>query len=517
MRFVLFAVPVVDETDAGYRVIGMDAHKECPPYGVYTLATVVRGRGHHVHHVDLVAEETLDIARHREFIEQADLVGISATSMAWPAATVVLKAVRAIRADVAVVLGGIHPTMFDRYILQKFPVDFVVRGEGERTLVELIDRLETDRRFRSVPSLTWRDGSGAIVQNPAGPRIPKAELTEFPVADYSTLPAGIYKGLSIESSRGCSFDCSFCSTQYRKSWRPQEPGRFVERLETVMGHLDKVLDPYVHVIDDEFAMNPKRVIAVAQELARKDLEPKLVYDARANDILFEGLVDHIAPYTLNFLIGAECGYDEGLVKIGKGTTTAILERAARVLHRAGIGERADFSFIIGLPWETADEVRKTIRFAGHLHASYGVTVLLQWYYQLPGSRLWDEARREGLVHETMYDKPGVFTTNLYLFRTANRLSPQEILEISEEVASMVMIARLRLLERTDRGLLEQKKIEYRHPEVIDRYFPRESIARPTGGLSNLREIAKPSRGLPVRRMSPEGNRFPAPSGSVPCP
>src|SRR5262249_45788681 len=146
----------------------------------------------------------------------------------------------------------------------------------------------------------------------------------------------------IESSRGCAFDCSFCSTSYRKSWRGIPPEQFVDRLEEISAHVHLTKQKNIHIIDDEFSMNVKRAKEIARILHRRGFPTPLVYDSRANDILDEEYLELIAPYTTQFLLGAECGYDEGLQKIGKGTTCAILEQAARNLAKYGMANRADF-------------------------------------------------------------------------------------------------------------------------------------------------------------------------------
>ena len=81
-------------------------------------------------------------------------------------------------------------------------------------------------------------------------------------------------------------------------------------------------------------------------------------------------------------------------------TVEQLEEAAKRLQEAGLEQRVDYSFVLGFPWEGYDEVIETVRFAGHLHAAYGVNVLLQWYYQLPGSRIWDEVELNESTYPT---------------------------------------------------------------------------------------------------------------------
>jgi anaerobic magnesium-protoporphyrin IX monomethyl ester cyclase len=266
------------------------------------------------------------------------------------------------------------------------------------------------------------------------------------VPDFSSLPMKLYKGLSIESSRGCAFDCSFCSTSYRKTWRGMPAEVFVARLEQMLPDTKRTQLEMIHVIDDEFSMNPKRTIEITDVLRRRNLKPVLIYDSRATDLLYHGLIPSIAEFTGQFLVGCECGYDEGLKRIGKGTTVQILEDAARQLYDHGLSDHADFSFILGLPWETAKEVRQTCHFAAHLFATYGVRILLQWYCQIPGSRLWEADRDAGLVNEAMYNHFGFFR-NLYLFRSGVKLSPEEVWDISGLATTII-----RKWARTDRRL-----------------------------------------------------------------
>ncbi|MDO8931793.1 MAG: radical SAM protein [Rhodocyclaceae bacterium] len=482
MNVLMIAPPIMDHVQGDLVPIAMDAHRECPPYGMYLLVATLRARGHVVTFADLIAEGTYSLSSHSKALAEAELIGIGATSMSWPTALAVIKQIRACREDIPIVVGGIHPTMFDRYVLSAFPVNFVVRGEGELGLASLADTLERRGDLSAVPNLSWVNGNGDIVRNPLNQLISKRDLPEFPVPDYSELPAGIYGALSIESSRGCVFDCSFCSTSYRRTWRGIEPETFVDRLQMIMPYVDRTVFGNIHVIDDEFSMNPARATEIAKIIARRGLKPALVYDSRANDLLKEGYVEAIAPFTQQFLVGAECGYDEGLKLIGKGTTCEKLDAAARILKKYGIAQRADFSFVVGLPWETSREVEKTGEFAAMLHAKYGVRILLQWYCQIPGSRLWDDAQRRGAVTEAMYDDYGFFG-DLYLFRSGVKLTPDEIYKLSDKVVGLLTLANVRYPHST--------MVEYAFPEPIAKYYPRLLQSFHDTGLSSLRDVARP--------------------------
>jgi radical SAM superfamily enzyme YgiQ (UPF0313 family) len=473
----------MDYIDGKLAPIAMDAGFECPPYGIYLLSSILKAAGHDVVLADLIARGTCDIGSYLTDIENSSLVGIGATSLSWPTAVEVIKQIRQVRDSVPIVLGGIHPTMFDKYILRSFPVDFVIRGEAEIALPDLCTTIEKGQKPKDVPNLSWRDQKGEIVRNEIGPVIPAEDLGTFPLPDYDLLPANVYKGLSIESSRGCAFDCAFCSTSYRRTWRGMPAEKFADRLEKILPYLDRTTNGTIHIVDDEFSTNPKRAIEIADILKERDLHPSLVYDCRASDILFDGFVESVAEFTCQFLVGAECGYDEGLRRIGKGTTCKILEDAATRLKEQEMGERADFSFIIGLPWEGRDEIKKTVSFAAHLLGNYGVRALLQWYCQIPGSRLWEEDRKKQVVNEAMYDSFGFFR-NLYLFRSGVRLSPKDIWDISYLVTKLQWLASIRYGE--------YPMLEFGFPEAIAANYPMYNLSEEDSGLLSLRQVAKPT-------------------------
>jgi radical SAM superfamily enzyme YgiQ (UPF0313 family) len=489
VKVLLVAPPIVDTLDGRLQVVGVDAIRECPPLGIYTLAAVLEAEGHDVVVADLILHGTWSLDAFAADLDAAGLVGIGATSMAWPAAVDAIRQVRRRRPDVPIVCGGIHPTLFDRHVLRTFPVQFVVRGEGEIAIARLCAALEGRGDLGAVPNLSWTDADRGLVRNPLAATLAGRDLAAMPLPRWERLPPAIYKCLAVESSRGCAFDCSFCSTPYRRSWRGLDPDTVVARLAHALERLDRARSGCVHVVDDEFSMNPARATAIARRIAGRGLTPRLLFDSRAPDLLHDGFVPAIAPYTAGLLVGAECGYDEGLAKVGKGTTCRTLEQAARVLAEHGLAARTDFSFILGLPWETRSEVERTIRFATHLFVEYGVHVMLQWYRQIPGSRIWEDARRDLLVHESMYDAYGFFG-NLYLFRTSCRLTPREIYGVADMTEQLRWLAEL-----TGRT---RPSIVHHFPGPIADAFPRDTLEAGDGGLATLRAMAHPPRDLSLR-------------------
>ncbi len=484
MKVVIIAVPIMDQRGQRFYPIEQDASLNCTPYGLYLLVNVLRQQGHQVTMVDLNALGTRSLRKFEVVICEADLIGIGANSISWPTALDVIRQVRKIKPNITLVLGGIHPSMFDQYILEKYPVDYIVRGEGELAFPALCEALEQRTSVHTIHNLSWKTSEGKFIRNPIGPKIDLSRY-DFPLPAYEDLPSGVYHRIAIESSRGCAFDCAFCSTSYRKSWREMRPEIFVERLTEVIPHLPLTIAHTIQIIDFEFSTNPRRAMTIFDILRKKEIKIGLLFESRADDLLQDGLIESMAEYTYAFQVGAECGYDEGLQLIGKGTTCEELEAAAKKLSGHGIADRAYYSFILGLPWENKKEIEQTIKFAVRLSNEYGIHIMLQWYWQFPGSRLWEKSRKTARVTEAMYDEYGFFR-NLHLWHSSHRITPKQAWEIEEMILTYQWLG---LFAYPDTCL-----IMHAIPEQLKTYFPR-NILSPNGysqdALNSLCEISDP--------------------------
>jgi len=468
------------------RPIAQDATRNCPPYGLYLLASVLRRHQHDVTIVDLIAAGSNSIVPFQPLFADADLVGVTATSLSWPTALDVIAQIRKVNTRVPIVLGGVHPTIFDIYLLERYPIQYVIRGEAEVALPALCRAIEKKHGIGAVPNLSWKNKDGKAVRNAVGPLLSAEDMAKCPLPAFDLLPQSIYTSLSLESSRGCAFDCSFCSTSYRQSWRPMPAEAFVDRLQRILPYLSKTVSRTIHIVDDEFSIDTKRAVDIVRLLTKRGIRTEFVYDARARDLLNPEFTATIAPYTNQFLVGAECGYDEGLARIGKKTTCAQLEAAAKNLRNCGTADKGNFSFILGLPWEGKREIERTIDFASRLYGEYGVKILLQSYCLIPGSRLWQNERDKLVVTEAMYDEYGFFH-NLHFWYSSLRLSPADAWDIEDMMQALLWLSHL--------AHPGKKMIQRTIPLLLAKYYPR-SILTQNGyavGLESLREVAHSSR------------------------
>ena len=461
--------------------ISMDRIRSTPPLGVYWLAGVLEANGFKADVLDLIAEGEISTKKITQFVSNSDLVGISANSLNWPTARKVVEIIKAEYPDLPIVLGGIHPSGYPEHVLNKCSADYIIQGEGETPLLNLVHALENRLSINDIAGLGFRNEIGEVVVNPNAGLATVEDVEALADPLYDCLPNQVYESLSIESARGCKFKCTFCSTKFLGSWRGVSAENFVERLIRLRPYLDKTRYGVYSIIDDLYTLDIKRVERITSLLEQEGVRVQATLDARATDVIRGSVAEALAPITNHMLIGAECGYNEGLRKISKGCTVEVLERAAAKLKSVGLSKKCVFSFVIGFPFETRQDCEKTIKFASHLLLKYNVRVYIQWYNSIPGSKIWEELKDEGRVDIWMYDDFGFFT-NKFLFRAGVKLSEKDIFELSETIRS---INAMLLMTMPADDIIQFAPPEWlNHKETLD--FPSHAVLDSNNAPANSR-------------------------------
>jgi len=374
------------------RVIGAAA----PPLGLAYLASVARELGCDVRIVDPQAEN-IGLKYIRAEIERfyPDVVGVTATTPtiydAYDVAAVAKKA----DPDAMVVIGGPHATFTASETLQECKhVDAVVRGEGEVTFRELLTKLmKNDRDLRGVLGVTYR-ADGEVRENPPRPLIPN--LDEVPIPAYDLLPMDKYRvgrtkfGV-VMTSRGCPYNCIFCSSslQFGRRWRAHSVDRVLEELRILSEEYGR---KEIEFLDDTFTLNERRVLEIAGRMVREGLNVSWSASSRVNTFSRKigSAMRRAGAHTVYF--GIESGSERTLEFIGKGITKEQSMAAARAAKESGL--RALGSFVIGFPYETEKDIRETVEFSKKVGVDLAQFTIATPY---PGTRLWDLAVRAGLL------------------------------------------------------------------------------------------------------------------------
>ena len=363
-----------------------------PPLGLLYIGTVLKQAGHSVTIRDLlVDEEPPDYKAY-------DLVGISCTTGQFNDA--LRYARRAHEARVPVVIGGAHPTFTVDEMLGTGVIDYVVRGEGERTVTELAEFLQGSTNGappENIKGLSWRDGStGEIINNDSRPFI--EDINELPMPDRSLLSMEKYKVCRLEkthpattliTSRGCPYDCSFCvATQMTgKKWRYRSVEKVINEVEDILGFGFTG----IFFVDDNLTASPKRVFALCDELERRGLDFRWWAMSRCDTIAKnEDMVRRMAACGCGTIfLGLESPSDKVLKSYNKKSSADIGAQAVKTLKKHRI--RIQGSFIVGSPIETEEDMFSTLKYAQRLNPKICQFSLLTPY---PGTRIYHELREK---------------------------------------------------------------------------------------------------------------------------
>jgi radical SAM superfamily enzyme YgiQ (UPF0313 family) len=397
-----------------------------PPLGLTYLAAVLEREGVDIHILDLlVAQHSPERLKRRLKEYQPQAVGVSCSTMNYPAASRILKICKSFDSGLATLIGGPHVSFMASEVLQEAPwIDIVVRGEGEETLVELVNTLAAGTDLGQVPGIAFRrDGELVLTQ----PRPLIKELDRLPLPARHLLPLSKYRALrshcSVVTSRGCSFGCLFCSApqMFGRRVRFRNPKLVVEEMEII--HRDLGFEE-INVVDDTFTLNARHVQDICGELIARKVNVKWSVYSRvdtASRHLFTAMKEAGCTWVC---FGIESGSQEILNNIKKKITPVQAEAAVVMAKEAGINVLN--SFIIGLPGETPETARQTVEFGAGLFERYDASYGLHILAPLPGTEVYHKASQFGI--RILTKNWARFDANLPVAETAN-LSAGEMKEI----------------------------------------------------------------------------------------
>jgi len=428
---------------------------DIPPLVLYLFHAVLKDKGYDVTVVDPYeflefegkgSEEKLITACYEHLkskISDDDIVCFSANSFNWGISKEVANRISGGNQKQIIIFGGLHPTIFDEHVLKVTRASLVVRGEGEKKLPEVIDAMINKKPLTEIKNITYRCGN-EIVRNSDEAYLTVAELAESPLPDFSVVPiAAKYKYMPVEASRGCRFNCAFCSITHRSIWRGVCVDILEQRVCDIMKyqHLFSPM-PEILFVDDCFTYDGERAKEIICRIKSRFGDAKLFFEVRAADVLKSNLFDSIDSDVVAWMqIGVECGYNEGLKRIRKGLTVELLYAALEKLVEKGYKKKMFLSFIIGFPWEGIEEINKTLDIIEDITTKFEIACNANWLWLLP-SEMWKERESYGItINEQMYDDI------LWIAKEDNFYRSHPL--VSEE---MVIQAHERIIRMSERGL-----------------------------------------------------------------
>jgi len=401
-----------------------------PPLGLAYLAAVMEQSGHETRIFDLSLDPDSSLEADADSIVAFDpqLVGITAMTSLYQSALETATLLKA-RLGRPIVIGGPHATMFPERLLTESPVlDYVVRGEGELTLRELVEALEGQRDLSSVAGLTYRVRS-EVVSNPDRELLADLDSLPFPARQHFDLsryglrtPQG-QPMVTILSSRGCPYNCSYCFKGIvGRTYRHRSPQNIIAEIKQVIGQTGI---RSLYFIDDLFTADVRRLSELMELMIAEKLDIRWQCLARVDRVTPEVLRTMYAAGCRRIHLGIESGNPDVLRQISKGIKLDQVRQTVRWAKDAGIQVKG--YFMLGLPGDTEATMQQTIDLAVELDLEEAMFSLTTPF---PGTRLWDELVKRH--PETEYNQD--FTRAYYYSNSDEEVVPfLNVSEVSNEV------------------------------------------------------------------------------------
>ena len=390
------------------------------PLGLGYLAGSLLEDDHQVDVIDLMAEPEreaqIDFSKY-------ELVGISSDTPRYFKS--LQLADRAKRAGALVVMGGYHVTFQDREAIESGAVDFVVRGEGEYVLRDLVNALEHTGDISHIKGISYK-ADGTFIRNPPAPFI--HDLDAIPLPRRDLFPKEKYLSVydnrpmtTMVTSRGCPFDCAFCSASRfgGLKWRTRS-------LDSILGEMEHLIQQGYYsflFVDDNFTLNPRRVLDFTEEILRRKWDIRWWCFSRVDTVVKNPeMVRKMAEAgNRTMFLGLESASQESLDEWGKKITVDQQIEAVKILKKNGISVYA--SFILGGLHDTKKSVQETIQYARKLNPDTCQFSVLTPY---PGTRLFEELRAKDLLLTYNWD----YYDGIHSVVKLENLDPQKLPKIA---------------------------------------------------------------------------------------
>jgi radical SAM superfamily enzyme YgiQ (UPF0313 family) len=302
------------------------------------------------------------------------------------------------RAKCTVIISSSDSTdHYEKYF--EHGVDFVIRGEGEETLQELLKKLDTKETIESIQGIAYKKNNETIV-TPA--RQVLRHLDDLPMPAWDLINVDPYKtiwknqygyfSLNIATTRGCPYKCNWCAKPiYGNRYNTRSPQHVIQEIEYLLDHFKP---DHFWMCDDIFGLKPGWINEFSQLVQERNLKFNYKIQSRADLLQDENLVAALGRSGAETVwIGAESGSQKILDAMDKGITRNQIEKARALLKQHKI--KSAFFLQFGYLGETHEDIASTIQMVLKLMPDeIGISVS----YPLPGTKFYEK------VKETLSEK-----------------------------------------------------------------------------------------------------------------
>jgi radical SAM superfamily enzyme YgiQ (UPF0313 family) len=392
-----------------------------PPLGISYLAGVLKEKKIDVNLIDLSFSTNWNEYRNDLLRIGPEIVGISSMSPFSDQACLAASIAKECLPACKVIMGGPHPTASPVETLSNGNIDFVVIGEGENTLTELIETIDGDQNFSKVNGLMYRE-SGTIRQTPSRKFIHNLDEIPFPARDL--LPTwGKYLAqilffpytqpyTTVMGGRGCPFNCSFCQPMLEKMFgrgiRLRSPRNLADEVELL---IDQYKVRSIFFFDDTFTANIQWAKNVCDEFIQRKIDLVWGINSRVNTFSHDLALRLREAGCIYVAFGVESGSPRVLKEVlNKGINLGQIRSAFEICRKTGLLSMA--SLMIGSPAETREDILQTISFITEIKPDI---IDVHFTTPTPGSNMHELVKDSQLTSQKNRYRAGVLTHSSLTF------------------------------------------------------------------------------------------------------
>jgi magnesium-protoporphyrin IX monomethyl ester (oxidative) cyclase len=413
------------------------------PFGLMCLASYLEKFGKEVNVLDVYAlglgfkEVLAEIENY-----SPDIIGFS---LLTSQANITMELTKFIRAhytakNYKVVYGNIHADIYYEYFLKHGYADIVVHGEGEDTLLQLVDNLENDKSLETIRGISFLKPDGEVFKTEDRGLI--EDLDKIPLPARHLVPMHLYKMSyywgpnasnpktfkTIFTSRGCPYRCTFCNVHKERRIRYFSVKRVEEEIRLV---LNQYKAKYVFFLDSCFMVSRDRVVTICEMMLRNKFKFDWACEGRVNLASKDPELLRLMKKAgcIQICYGIESGVQKLLDNVRKDCTIEQIEAAVSNTIAAGI--RTIGLFILGLPGETPELTEQTIAFSLKFPFEFAQYGILTPY---PGTQIYYDLLKENKIDHYEWDRYTQYAafTNKEPIYTPEGYPPYVLLEKQKE-------------------------------------------------------------------------------------
>jgi anaerobic magnesium-protoporphyrin IX monomethyl ester cyclase len=379
----------------------------CPPYGIGTMASILRKNGHEVHFIDCAISKR----PYSEIVRQVndlhpDVIGITALTPYYSEMKKLSRMLHFLK--IPIILGGIHVSALPELSLRECRADFAIIGEGELTIVELMNLWQDKQKRKLIKGIAYIENN-QFIMNPERELI--ENLDDLPMAAWDLINPLKYPVndsyfkvkrlpvVGIFTTRGCPHCCSYCASSgfWKQKFRRRSPKNVVDEIEYLVKEFGI---REIQIGDDYFNFNKNHVIEICREVLRRKLDLSFTCP---NGLRIETMDKKLLT------IMRKTGFYAITIAVESGSQ-ALLNRIHKRLDLKKVPGAVDLAkklgfllkgyFILGLPGETYETARRTIQLAKKLPYNSLVVFMAK---PLPCSTWFDEWKQNKDPREIDYN------------------------------------------------------------------------------------------------------------------